>query len=82
MHEQSGHPVVIMPLSTRLISAYLSQEVGFFLPLPSEDEVVALFEENEMLYAAIIFQESESLTSKVRPDFLTTSSFKFIHSTP
>ena len=82
MHEQSGHPVALKPLSTLLISAFLSQEVGVFLPLPSEDEVVALFEENEMLYAAIIFQESESLTSKVRPDFLTTSSFKFIHSTP
>ena len=46
---------------------YNSQEVGGFLPLPSEDDVDALFEENEMLYAAVIFHESETLKSKVRP---------------
>ena len=39
---------------------------GGFVALPNETAVDALFEENSMLYAAVIFHESESLDSKVR----------------
>ena len=60
---------MLKPLSTLLISAFYSQEVGGFLPLPSEDDIDALFEENNMLYAAVIFHESEMLGSKVRTSF-------------
>ena len=43
-----------------------SQEVGLILPVTSEDVIDALFEENNMLYAGIVFHDSESLENKVR----------------
>ena len=53
-------------ISHLLICSLYSQEIGGFLALPNEDAVDALFDENNMLYAAVIFHESELLGSKVR----------------